>query len=261
VPKEYQETVRTGGIDLATVKGGSGKPLLIFHDELGYPGWMTWNERLAEERTLVIPLQPGFGKTPRLDWVRDFRDLASFYARMVRELRLDPIDVIGFSAGGWIAAEMAAADPRIFKHMVLVAPLGIRPRQGEILNFIGMTIRSHIRATVADIVNTPEFGKIYGGEMTPEAFEAFEDARAETTRIGWEPFMHSHSLPSRLQGVQVPSLLVWGTRDGVVPRGVIDGYREALGAARVAEIEGAGHRPEIENPAEFVRVVKNFLAA
>jgi pimeloyl-ACP methyl ester carboxylesterase len=219
VPKAYEENLRSGGIDVAMVKGGSGKPLLILHDELGYPGWTTWNERLAEERTLVIPLQPGYGKTPRLDWVRDYRDLASFYARMVREMRLDPVDVIGFSAGGWIAAEMAAADPRIFGHMVLVAPLGIRPREGEILNFIAMTIRSHLRATVADTVNTPEFGKIYGGEMTPETFEAFEDARAENTRLGWEPFMHSQSLPHRLEGVRVPTLLLWGNRDGVVPRG------------------------------------------
>jgi len=261
VPKWDEETVRTGGIDVALIKRGSGKPLLIFHDELGYTGWMTWNERLAEERTLVIPRQPGFDKTPRVDWIENFRDLASFYARMVREMGLEPVDVIGFSAGGWIAAEMAAADPGIFRHMVLVAPLGIRPKEGEILNFIGMTIRSHLRATVADTVNTPEFGKIYGGEMTPEAFEGFEDARAETTRIGWEPFMHSHSLPQRLKGVHIPALLVWGTRDAVVPRGVIDGYREALEGAQVAEIDGAGHRPEIENPAEFVRAVKNFLAS
>jgi hypothetical protein len=61
VPKWYEDTVRTGGIDLALIKGGSGKPLLILHDELGYTGWMTWNERLAQERTLVVPLQPGFG--------------------------------------------------------------------------------------------------------------------------------------------------------------------------------------------------------
>jgi len=242
------------------VKGGAGKPLLIFHDELGYTGWMGWNERLAEDRTLLMPLQPGFGRTPRLDWMRDFRDLASFYARMIREMRLDPVDLMGFSAGGWIAAEIAAADPHLIRRMVLAGPLGIRPRQGEIANFIGMTIRSHLRLTVADTVNTPEFGRIYGGEMTPEAFEAFEDARAETTRLGWEPFMHSPSLPYRLRGAHVPALLVWGNRDAVVPRGVIDGYLEALEGASVAEIDGAGHRPEIEQPGEFVRAVKNFLA-
>ena len=44
----------------------------------------------------------------------DYRDLAGFYSQVIRELKLDPIDVIGFSAGGFIAAEMVAADPKIF---------------------------------------------------------------------------------------------------------------------------------------------------
>jgi len=127
------EIIRTGGIDLAIIKGGSGKPLLMLHDELGYPGWMTWNTRISEQRTLLIPLQPGFGKTPRVDWISSYRDLACFYARMLREQRLDPIDVIGFSAGGYIAAEMVASDPRIFRRMVLVAPMGINRPQARSL--------------------------------------------------------------------------------------------------------------------------------
>jgi len=254
-----EETLRASGIELSIVKGGSGKPLLILHDELGYTGWMTWNERLAEQRTLLIPLQPGFGKTPRLDWISNYRDLAGFYSRMLRQQRLDPIDVIAFSAGGFVAAEMAAADPRIFRRMVLVAPMGLKPESGEILDFLALTIRTHLRATVADTVNTAEFGKIYGGEMTPEQFEAFEDARTETARLGWDPFMYNPSLPHLLEGSSVPTLLVWGTRDGVVPRGCIRAYKDALSDAQVAEIEGAGHRPEIENAPEFVRLVKNFL--
>ena len=115
---QTEETHKVAGAELVMVKGGSGKPLLILHDELGYPGWMTWNESFAHERTLLIPLQPGYGKTPKLDWVRTFRDLGGFYSQVLREMKLDPIDVIGFSAGGFIAAEMAAADPRIFSKMV-----------------------------------------------------------------------------------------------------------------------------------------------
>jgi pimeloyl-ACP methyl ester carboxylesterase len=259
--KDSEEKVQVAGIELAMVKGGSGKPLLIFHDELGYTGWMQWNEDLAEDRTLLIPLQPGYGKTPRLDWIASYRDLGAFYAQMLRQMKLDPIDVIGFSAGGFAAAEMVAADPRIFSRMVLVAPMGIRPLQGEIMDIFPITIRTHLRATVADSVNTPEFAKIYGGEMTPEQFELFEDARSEAARIGWEPYMHNPSLPHLLNGVKVPTLLVWGTRDAVVPRGCIDRYRESIAGARVAEIDGVGHRPEIENSEEFVRVVHKFLAA
>ncbi len=254
-----EETIRTGGIDLVVVKGGSGKPLLVFHDELGYTGWMTWNERLAEQRTLLIPLQPGFGRTPRLDWISNYRDLAGFYARMLREQRLAPIDVIGFSAGAYIAAEMVAADPKVFSRMVLVGPMGIKPSEGDILDFLSMTMRSHLRATVADPVNTPEFAKIYGGEMTPEQFERFEDARTETSRLGWDPFMYNPSLSHLLEGIEVPTLLLRGAKDGVVPSGCVKGYAAALAKAEIAAIDGVGHRPEIENAPEFVRLVKNFL--
>ena len=52
-----EETFKTAGAELALVRGGSGKPLLILHDELGYPGWMEWNEKLAQNRTLLIPHQ------------------------------------------------------------------------------------------------------------------------------------------------------------------------------------------------------------
>jgi pimeloyl-ACP methyl ester carboxylesterase len=255
-----EETRNVAETDLVFIKGGAGKPLLILHEELGYPGWMQWNETLAKERTLLIPQQPGFGKTPRLDWIRSYRDLAGFYSIVVRELKLDPIDVIGFSAGGFIAAEMAAADPRIFSHMVLVGPMGIKPEQGEIADIFPLTIRSLLRLTVAD-ATTPEFGKIYGGEMTPEQFEAFEEARAETARIGWEPYMHNPSLPYLLKGVKsLPTLLVWGQKDAVVPKGCITAYQQAITGAKVIEIPNVGHRPEIENSAEFVRAVRELLA-
>jgi len=256
-----ETTANIAGTELVLVKGGSGRPLLMFHDELGYPGWMKWNEELAKEREFIIPLQPGFGKTPRVDWIRNYRDLGGFYARAVREMSLDPIDVIGFSAGGFIAAEMAASDPKIFSHLILVAPMGLKPTTGEILDIFPLTIRSYLRSTVADPAS-PEFGKIYGGEMTPEQFEAFEDARAETARIGWEPYMHNPSLGYLLEGVKkLPTLLVWGTKDAIVPRGCIEAYRKAIAGAKVVEIKDAGHRPEVENSDEFVRAVKAFLAS
>ncbi|HEX9492805.1 MAG TPA: alpha/beta fold hydrolase, partial [Thermoanaerobaculia bacterium] len=117
-----EETHKVGADELIVLKGGSGKPLLVLHEELGYPGWMKWNAALSQRRTLLTPLYPGFGRTPLADWIMNIRDLASFIARFVREQNLAPIEVIGFSLGGWIAAEMAANDPSIFSKIVLVAP-------------------------------------------------------------------------------------------------------------------------------------------
>jgi pimeloyl-ACP methyl ester carboxylesterase len=145
--------------------------------------------------------------------------------------------------------------------MVLVAPMGIKPAAGEIKDIFPITIRTHLRSTVADPAGTPEFAKLYGGEMTPSQFEAFEDARAETARLGWEPYMHDPALPHLLRGNKTPTLLVWGTRDTVVPRGCIDAYQQAFANAQVGVVENVGHRPEIENSAEFERIVTRFLTA
>jgi pimeloyl-ACP methyl ester carboxylesterase len=261
VAEQEQSVIRVGDVDVAVVRGGEGPPLLVLHDELGYPGWMTWNKALAAKRELVVPLQPGYGHTPKLDWVRSYRDLAGFYARMVREQGWAPVDVIGLSAGAFVAAEMAAACPGLFNKVVLVGPLGLRPAEGEgeIFDFLAVTIRTHVAATVSKI-DAPEFGQIYGGDMTPEQFELFEDARAETARIGWEPFMFNDSLAHHLEGIgDLPVQLIWGSDDIVCPKGCVSAYLSNVPNSTLVEVPGVGHRPEIEDPDAFLAAVTNFL--
>ena len=163
-------------------------------------------------------MHPGFGQLPRADWIANVRDLAGFYSRMLREMALGPVDVIGFSLGGWIAAEMAAADAGQFRRMALVAPTGVRPPEGEILDLFILTARAYLDASVHDAAATPEFASLYG-EETAEQFEAWEDARAESARLAWKPYMHNPSLPHLLEGVQgLPTLIVWGPRGPDCPR-------------------------------------------
>ena len=96
--------------ELAVLKRGQGRPLLYLHGELGFEGWCKWHAALAQKRTLIVPLHPGFGRSQAADRIMDMRDLAAFYSRFIREQKLAPVDVLGFSLGGWIAAEMAVAN-------------------------------------------------------------------------------------------------------------------------------------------------------
>lgn len=254
-----EKVVDVGGVGVVTLEGGSGRPLLMLHDELGFPGWMRWNEALAAGRRFVVPLQPGFGRTPRVDWFGSVRDVAAFYARMLREQGQGPVDVVGFSAGGWIAAEMAASEPGLFARVVLVAPLGIRPAKGEILDFLAMTMRRHVMATVSN-QEAEELTTMYGGGISPDQYELFEAARAEISRLAWEPFMFDPTLPHRLKGVGgLDALIIWGEQDQVVPRGCAEAYEQAIPSARLEVIPGAGHRPEIEARDRFVKLVSGFL--
>jgi pimeloyl-ACP methyl ester carboxylesterase len=255
-----EETHSVGADQLIVLKGGSGKPLLVLHEELGFPGWMKWNEALSERRTLVTPLYPGFGRTPRAEWLMSVRDLAGFVARFLREQKLAPIDVIGFSLGGWIAAEMAANDPAIFSKMVLVAPAGVRPPEGEIMDMFTVPAPIYLRESVRDSAQTPEYAALYGGGMSPEQFEAFEDARAETARLAWQPYMFNPSLPHLLEGtVNAPTLLVWGRDDRVVPFSAAQVYQRSIKNARIVALDACGHRPEVEKSEQFIKEVQNFL--
>jgi len=255
-----EETVGVDGTGLIVVKGGAGRPLLVLHDELGNPGSLKWNRAMAARRTLVTPLHPGFGRTPRAEWISSIRDLAAFYARYLTENALAPIDVIGFSLGGWIAAEMAACNPGQFRKMILVAPAGIRPPHGEILDFFQMMAPRQVLASVRDPATAPEFAELYGGPMAPEQFESFEEARAQTARLAWTPFMHNPSLPHLLGVVAgLPTLVIWGKQDAIVPPGTAEAWREAISGARVLMFDACGHRPEIERSADFIGEAEAFL--
>ena len=254
-----QSEMSCGGHRLSCVRGGTGGPVLVLHDELGWSGWTTWCEKLAQTRELIVPLQPGFGISPQIRWIRSYRDLALFYARLIRELGRGPIDVIGFSAGGYVAAELAVSSPELLRRVTLVAPMGVKPKVGVITDFLALPVGQHFADTV-NIKDAPDATRIYGGEMTPEQFEMFEDARAETARLGWEPFMFNPSLPHHLGGLgNLPVQLIWSDGDQIVPESCITEYAAAVPNVRVDVLKGAGHRPEIELPDQFVAAIEDFM--
>jgi pimeloyl-ACP methyl ester carboxylesterase len=259
-----EEVTRVAGTDLAIIRGGRGKPLLVLHEELGHPGWLNWHDALAQDRTLIIPIQPGMGNSPRVDHIMNVQHLALFYGWVLRDLGLAPIDVLGFSFGGWTAAEMAAAHSGQFGKMVLVAPMGIKPPEGEIMDIFTVTIGVQLSSTVYDREATPEYSSLYGGgERSATRMEAFEDARTETARLAWEPILNNPSLPYFLQGVKgLPTQLIWGQEDRVVPVSAANAYKKALAntEAKLTVFEHCGHRPEIENSTEFIKTVREFLA-
>ena len=256
-----ESTIQVGDTGVALLRGGSGRTVLVLHEELGHPGWLSWHSDLARDHSLLVPVHPGFGALQRADWISGVRDLAGFYSRMLRDMALGPVDVIGFSLGGWIAAEMAAADAEQFRSMTLVAPAGVRPPHGEILDLFIVTARTYLDASVHDASATPEFGSLYGGEQTTEQFEAWEDARAESARLAWKPYMHNPSLPHLLEGVRgLPALIVWGRDDRIIPLSAGEAYSRAITGSELLVLDHCGHRPEIEQTTGFVNRVRTFLA-
>jgi pimeloyl-ACP methyl ester carboxylesterase len=96
--------------------------------------------------------------------------------------------------------------------------------------------------------------------LSPEQYEAFEDARAETARLAWQPYMFNPSLPHLLEGtVTAPTLIVWGRQDRIVPASASAIFNRSIAGSRVVALDGCGHRPEVEKSEQFIKEVTNFL--
>ena len=75
-----ESTVHVGGTAVSLLRGGAGRTLLVLHEEMGHPGWLSWHDDLSSDHSLLVPVHPGFGSLPRADWVTSVRDLAGFYS-------------------------------------------------------------------------------------------------------------------------------------------------------------------------------------
>lgn len=254
-----ERTVTVAGESITLLEAGEGAPLLVLHEEMGFPGACEWHAEIARSRKLVVPIHPGFAG-PRITWIRGVRDLSVLYGFLVRQEGLTGCDVIGFSFGGWVAAEMAVNNPDQFASMTLVAPFGVKPLEGYIKDMFPISSFDYMQCTVADPAGTPEFATIYG-EDRPEKIEGWEDARTEMARIGWQPYMHDLSLPDLLKGLDLPTLVIHGEKDAIVPSDGPRRYVEAIPGARLITIPDVGHRPEIENRASFLEALDTIIKA
>jgi pimeloyl-ACP methyl ester carboxylesterase len=253
--------IDVAGITVELRRGGSGTPLLVIHGELGVPGWLESFAHLAEHYDVIVPSLPGYGRSTRPDWVMGVHDLAAWVTWFARDVDLrTPMDVIGWSLGGWVAAEMAIVAPQFFNKMVLVGAMGIKPERGEIFDYFLESGLTGLRRAFHRAEQSSDFMRHWGKEWTPEEADLVEQHREMTCRIAWKPYMHSLTLRHLLPGVRTPTLLVWGREDAITPIDSGEIYQRAIPRSRLVVVENCGHMPEMEKPTEFARLVEDFLA-
>ena len=255
-----EQVVQLAGTDIGLVQGGSGEPLLILHGELGHPTWLSFHEDLSNDFTLSIPSHPGYGKSPQLDWIMNMRDMAGWYLHALDEMDLPPVNVLGLSLGGWLAAEMATMNPNTFKKMALVGSPGIKPSEGEIFDMFLVVAKEYMSESVLDKDSVAEFKQICPDDPSPDQIETWEIAREESCRLAWKPYMYYPGLPNLLGRIKsLPTLIVWGDKDPIVPLNVGEIYHKSIQESELKIIQNCGHQPEIEKPKEFVKILKDFF--
>ncbi|MGA2409376.1 MAG: alpha/beta fold hydrolase [Candidatus Binataceae bacterium] len=258
---EYQDrTVNVGGTPIRYLAGGSGAPLVALHGFDGNPGWLPLYDELARRFTVYAPTHPGFAGSDRPEWLESFSDLSRFYLWILQELGLVQATLMGFSIGGWLAAEIAVMSPESVSRLVLVDAMGIKPRRSEITDIFLHGAEGTRRLALFDPKQVPDYERLFGRKPSPEEREANTINREAAIRYCWKPYMHDPSLPPLIERLHnMPVLIVWGKEDRIAPLECAEAYRRGIKGARLEIIERCGHLPHLERPSELAGLVSGFL--
>lgn len=248
-----KENLKVDGTDVVMLTAGSGDPLVFLHGAGTFTGFdfaLPW----AEQHRVMVPYHPGFGESGDDDRITDMHDYVMHYMELLDQLEVDKIDLVGFSMGGWMAARLATEFGHRIRRLVLVAPAGLRVPEHPTVDIFKLRPDE-----IMDyLTNDFEVVRPY----LPEGHDVdFIVARYRETssfaRVAWER-LHDPKLPRYLHRVTVPTMLLWGDKDRVVPIGQAETWSNLIPNSEVRVIADAGHLVLDEKP-EAVEAVSTFL--
>jgi pimeloyl-ACP methyl ester carboxylesterase len=250
--------ISVAGIDIELFERGQGAPLLYLHGGGGIGLDVPFLDLLAKERRITAPSHPGFGKSALPDWLDSIDDIAHVYLELMDRLRLTRVDLVGFSIGGWIAADLASKAPERINRLVLIGPVGVKTGRADKLDVpdvFAMPNEQLDRLRFHD----PAKHALGMGSLSDEELLIVARNRETLALLTWEPYMHNPKLTHRLHRVTAPALFLRGASDGIVSADYLERYAKLLPHARIETIADAGHLPQVEQRETTATKVLEFL--
>src|SRR3984893_5758029 len=245
------------GLELEIVHRGTGPLLLLLHGAGGVDPRAEFLDLLARHFELVAPSHPGFGNSPLPELFDSVDDLAYVYLDLLEEFDLREVILVGFSLGGWIAAEVAVRCAHRLSRLILVGPVGIKAGDRETRDIPDIFALAPDEVTRL-VYHDPQKAAVDYAVMSDEQLRIIARNRQSLALYSWEPYMHNPKLRYRLGRLKLPTLLIRGASDGLISPQYLDAYRAAIAGARMEVIARAGHVPQIEQPRALVEQMLAF---
>jgi cation diffusion facilitator CzcD-associated flavoprotein CzcO/pimeloyl-ACP methyl ester carboxylesterase len=269
--------ITVAGTRLRYRKTGSGSPLLLLHGiGQSLDDWSEQHERLSARHTVYSVDLPGFAYSDRVSGRATLAKLAGILPAFLDALGVhEPLPVMGNSLGGAVAMKFAANHPDRVSALVLANSAGFGQEVTLVLRLL--TVRPLaallMRPDKAASLRTVQ-AVFYDKELVTDARVAHAFALSQRAahrqtvvdiardlgtivgiRAAWRK-----ELVDALAASDIPTLVVWGDHDHILPFSHLGAATAALPRAESHVFAKTGHMPQIERPDEFAGVVEGFLA-
>jgi pimeloyl-ACP methyl ester carboxylesterase len=228
--------------ELAYRVAGSGQPVVLFHGLWNSSSiWQETIQTFSPYYRLYAPDLPGHGQSPpRLPW--KLREVGAMLAAWMRSLELSPATVIGHSMGGALAMLLAAAEPELVDRLVLVDAAGLPMKQPLLRALtragLGLTNRQTLR-----------YRSRYGFGNRLQSLATLQ-AADEVLACDLRP---------ELSAIRCPTLIIWGTRDPLLPAHTAALLQRSIQGAELVLLPNVRHQPQRQVPHIFHNILDDFL--
>jgi pimeloyl-ACP methyl ester carboxylesterase len=251
-------TVEINGLPCRVWRKGSGPALGFLAGLGGLPRWVPFLDKLAEQRTVIVPSLPGYPGAlghnlldSHLDWVLAVRGL-------VGAAGLEGADLAGSSVGAAFAAELAAIWPGAVRRLALIAPFGLFDEKDPPTDPWAQRGDAIAGLMCADPAVWNRLKEPPPGSNSPEWTIEQTRASEAAARTFWP--LGNTRLEKRLPLITAPTLLLWGAEDKVMPQRYAQRFAAAIKAkSEVVVIPQAGHLAELDRPDAVAEAILTWM--
>jgi pimeloyl-ACP methyl ester carboxylesterase len=280
-PTQVREIRVVHGHRRAFIRAGDGPPLLLLHG-IGN-NCQTWAgviDRLAESHTVIAPDLLGHGASdkPRGDY--SIAAYANGMRDLLTVLDMERATVVGHSLGGGIALQFAYQFPERCQRLALVGSGGLGPELSAGLRAATLPGAELVLTALAGVSGPlrrgmqvlERIGRLGGWRRVGDLAEAGDALLALKDVEARRAFLRTLRgvVDARGQAVTaldrlyladaIPMLVVWGSRDPIVPALHAETVRSLVPNARIEVFDGAGHWPHLDEPRRFADLLLDFIA-
>lgn len=248
-----KRTHEIAGVRTVVLEAGEGPPLVFLHGAGTFTGF-DFALRWAQRFRVYVPFHPGFGESAVDVNVDSVHDYVLHYLDLFDALGLDRLRLAGHSLGGWIAATFASEHAHRLERLALLSPVGLHVPEAPTIDIFKIPAHELPGYLIA---NQTVLERLLS--VPPDADLIVQQYREMTSaaRIAWTR-TYDPKLPRWLHRVTVPTLVLWGRHDRMLPAAQAEVWGRLLPRAQVRVLESCGHGLVVEDEAA-VAAVATFM--